>query len=145
MEGKVVGINTAIIPSAQGLGFAIPVNKAKEIMSDLVSYGHAKRGWLGVSVRNITPEMARVYGVDGTNGAMINDVFKGDPADKAGIKRGDVVVELNGEKIKDANDFVSKVRKLAPGTTAKIQVVRKGKKMNFNVKLAERNSTIFNY
>ena len=141
MEGKVVGINTAIIPSAQGLGFAIPVNKAKEIMSDLVSYGHAKRGWLGVSVRNITPEMARAYGVDGTNGAMINDVFKGDPADKAGIKRGDVVVELNGEKIKDANDFVSKVRKLAPGTTAKIQVVRKGKKMNFNVKLAERNST----
>ena len=140
MDGKVVGINTAIIPYAQGIGFAIPVNKAKEIMNDLVSYGRVKRGWLGVSVRGITPEMAKAYGVEGTNGAMINDVFKGDPADKAGIKRGDVVVELNGTKIKDANDFVSKVRTLAPNSVARLQVVRKGKKMTFNVRLAERNS-----
>ena len=138
MEGKVIGINTAIIPYAQGLGFAIPVNKAKEIMNDLVSYGHVKRGWLGVSVRNITPEMAKAYKVEGTNGAMINDVFKGDPADKAGIKRGDVIVELNGAKIKDANEFVQKVRTLAPETIAKIGIVRKGKKITFNVKLAER-------
>ncbi|MBQ7219806.1 MAG: Do family serine endopeptidase [Synergistaceae bacterium] len=141
MEGKVVGINTAIIPYAQGLGFAIPVNKAKEIMGDLVSYGRVKRGWLGVSVRDITPEMAKAYGVEGTNGAMINDVFKGDPADKAGIKRGDVVVELNGAQVKNANDFVQKVRTLAPNTVAKIKVVRKGRKMDFSVKLAERNST----
>ncbi|MBQ7594898.1 MAG: Do family serine endopeptidase [Synergistaceae bacterium] len=141
MDGKVVGINTAIIPYAQGLGFAIPVNKAKEIMNDLVSYGRVKRGWLGVSVRDINEQMAKVYGVEGTNGAMIGDVFKGDPADKAGIKPGDVVVELNGEKIKDANNFVQKVRTLAPNTVAKLVVVRKGKKLNFNVKLAERNST----
>lgn len=140
MEGKVVGINTAIIPYAQGLGFAIPVNKAKEIMGDLVSYGRVKRGWLGVSVRDITPQMAKAYGVEGTNGAMINDVFKGDPADKAGIKRGDVVIEINGEKVTDANSFVQKVRVLAPNSIAKLQVVRKGKKMNFSVKLAERNS-----
>ncbi|MBQ6971524.1 MAG: Do family serine endopeptidase [Synergistaceae bacterium] len=140
MDGKVIGINTAIIPYAQGLGFAIPVNKAKEIMGDLVSYGRVKRGWLGVSVRGITPEMARAYGVEGTNGAMINDVFKGDPADRAGIKRGDVVVEINGQKVKDANDFVAKVRTLAPNSTAKLQIVRKGRKMTFNVKLAERNS-----
>ena len=138
MEGKVIGINTAIVPYAQGLGFAIPVNKAKEIMGDLESFGHVKRGWLGVSVRNITAEMAKAYKVEGTNGAMVNDVFKGDPADKAGLKRGDVIVELNGQKIKDSNDFVQKVRTLAPGTIAKIGVVRKGKRMNFNVKLAER-------
>ncbi|MBQ3446711.1 MAG: PDZ domain-containing protein, partial [Synergistaceae bacterium] len=105
-----------------------------------VSYGRVKRGWLGVSVRGITPEMARAYGVEGTNGAMINDVFKGDPADRAGIKRGDVVVEINGQKVKDANDFVAKVRTLAPNSTAKLQIVRKGRKMTFNVKLAERNS-----
>lgn len=138
MNGKVVGINTAIIPYAQGLGFAIPVNKAKEIMSDLVSYGRVKRGWLGVSVRDITPQMAKAYGVEGTSGAMINDVFKGDPADKAGIKRGDVVVELNGEAVKDANAFVQKVRTLAPNSTARLQIVRKGKKLNFSVKLGER-------
>lgn len=139
MEGKVVGINTAIIPYAQGLGFAIPVNKAKEIMGDLVSFGRVKRGWLGVSIRGITPEMAKAYGVEGTNGAMINDVFKGDPAEKAGIKRGDVVIEINGHKVKDANDFVSRVRTLAPNSVAKLLIVRKGKKMTFNVKLAERN------
>lgn len=138
MDGKVIGINTAIIPYAQGLCFAIPVNKAKEIMNDLVSFGHVKRGWLGVSVRDITPEMAKAYKVEGTNGAMVNDVFKGDPAYKAGIKRGDVIVELNGTKVKDANDFVQKVRTLAPDTNAKITVVRKGKKIDFNVKLAER-------
>ena len=141
MDGKVIGINTAIIPYAQGLGFAIPVNKAKEIMGDLVNFGRVKRGWLGVSVRDITPQMAKAYGVEGTNGAMINDVFKGDPADKAGIKRGDVVVEINGEKVKDANAFVQKVRTLAPNSVARLQVVRKGKKMNFSVRLAERNST----
>ena len=141
MDGKVIGINTAIVPYAQGLGFAIPVNKAKEIIGDLVSYGHVKRGWLGVSVRDITPQMAKAYGVTGTNGAMINDVFKGDPAEKAGIRRGDVVVNLNGEDIKDANAFVQKVRTLAPGSTAKLQVVRKGRTMNFSVKLGERPNT----
>ena len=138
MDGKVIGINTAIIPYAQGMGFAIPVNKAKEIISDLVSYGRVKRGWLGVSVRDITKQMAKAYGVEGTEGAMINDVFKGDPADKAGIKRGDVVVELNGAKIKNASEFVNKVRTLAPNSTAKLAVIRKGQKINFSVKLGER-------
>ncbi len=136
MDGKVVGINTAIVPYAQGLGFAIPVNIAKARMN---TSGHFKKyGWLGVSVRNITPEMAKAYKVEGTNGAMVNDVFKGDPADKAGMKRGDVIIELNGTKVKDANDFVMKVRTLAPETHAKITVVRKGKKINFDVKLTER-------
>ena len=138
MEGKVVGINTAIIPYAQGLGFAIPVNKAKEIMGDLVSYGRVKRGWLGVSIRDIDENIAKAYKVEGTQGTMIADVFKGDPADKAGLKRADIVIEINGEKIKDANAFVQKIRTLAPGSVAKLVVIRRGKKMNFEVKLAER-------
>lgn len=141
MDGKVVGINTAIIPYAQGLGFAIPVNKAKEIMNDLVSFGRVKRGWLGVSIRDINEKIAKAYGVKGTEGAMINDVFKGDPAEKAGIKRGDIVIEINGSKIKDANSFVQKVRTLAPNSTAKLIVIRKGKRMTFNVKLGERPNT----
>ncbi|MBQ9595439.1 MAG: Do family serine endopeptidase [Synergistaceae bacterium] len=138
MEGKVIAINTAIIPYAQGMGFAVPVNKAKEIMGDLVSYGHARRGWLGVSVRDIDEEIAKAYGVKGKQGAMVLEVFKGDPADKEGIKRGDVVIELNGEKIKDAGAFVQKVRTLAPNTTARLVIVRKGREMRFNVKLGER-------
>ncbi|MBQ9405018.1 MAG: Do family serine endopeptidase [Synergistaceae bacterium] len=138
MEGKVIAINTAIIPYAQGMGFAVPVNKAKEIMGDLVSYGHARRGWLGVSVRDIDEEIAKAYGVKGKQGAMVLEVFKGDPADKEGIKRGDVVIELNGEKIKDAGAFVQKVRTLAPNTTARLVIIRKGREMRFNVKLGER-------
>lgn len=138
MDGKVIAINTAIIPYAQGMGFAVPVNKAKEIMDDLISIGHARRGWLGVSVRDITPEIAKAYGVKGSHGAVISDVFKGDPAEKAGIRRGDVVIELNGDKINDANAFVQKVRTLAPNTIAKLVIVRKGREMNFNVKLGER-------
>ena len=138
MEGKVIGINTAIIPYAQGLCFAIPVNKAKEIMGDLVSFGRVKRGWLGVSIRDIDEKIAKAYKVGTNEGAMINDVFKGDPADKAGIKRGDIVIEINGEKIKDANTFVNKIRTLAPGSVVKLVVVRRGKKINFDVKLAER-------
>ena len=138
MDGKVVGINTAIVPYAQGLGFAIPVNKAKEIMGQLASEGRVKRGWLGVSIMDIDEKIAKAYGVKGTEGAIINDVFKGDPADKAGIKRGDVVIEVNGTKIKDANSFVQKVRTLAPNSTAKVVVIRKGKRMTFNVKLGER-------
>ena len=124
MDGKVVGINTAIIPYAQGLGFAIPVNKAKEIMGQLVEHGYVKRGWLG------------------SEGAMINDVFKGDPAEKAGIKRGDIVIELNGDKIKDANSFSQKVRTLAPNSTAKLVIIRKGKKMPLSVKVGERPNTL---
>ena len=142
MEGRVIGINTAIVPYAQGLGFAIPVNKAKEIMGDLVSFGRVKRGWLGVSVRDINEQMAKAYKVEGAQGAMINDVFKGDPADKAGIKRGDVVIEINGTKVKDANSFVQKVRTLAPNSVAKLVVIRKGKKMNFDVKLGERANSV---
>lgn len=138
MDGKVIGINTAIIPYAQGMGFAIPVNKAKEIMSDLVSYGRVKRGWLGVTVTDISDETAKVYGVEDSKGAMIIDVVKGDPADKAGIKRGDVVVELNGEKVKDSSAFVNRVRTLAPNSTAKLKVMRGRKPRTISVKLGER-------
>ena len=138
MDGQVVGINTAIIPYAQGLGFAIPVNMAKEVMNDLVSFGKVKRGWLGVSIQKVTPEIARAYGVKGENGAIVSDVFADSAAERAGVRRGDVVVELNGEKVKDVQWFVQKVRNLAPGSTATLVVVREGRKMTLKVKLDER-------
>ena len=138
MDGHVVGINTAIIPYAQGLGFAIPVNMAKEVMNDLVSYGKVKRGWLGVSIQKVTPEIARAYGVKEEGGAIVSDVFADSAAEKAGVRRGDVVVEINGEKVKDVNWFVQKVRTLAPGSTATLQVVREGKRMTLRVKLDQR-------
>ena len=128
MDGKVIGINTAIIPYAQGLGFAIPVNRAKEVMGDLVSYGRVKRGWLGVSIQKVTPEIAKAYGVKGDGGAIIGDVFKDSAAEKGGLKRGDVVTEINGEKVKDVDWFVQKIRTLQPGSV--VVFMKKSKKLS---------------
>ena len=141
MDGKVIGINTAIIPYAQGLGFAIPVNRAKEVMGDLVSYGRVKRGWLGVSIQKVTPEIAKAYGVKGDGGAIVGDVFKDSAAEKGGLKRGDVVIEINGEKVKDVDWFVQKVRTLQPGTTANLKVIRKKREITLKIKLDERPNT----
>lgn len=138
MDGKVIGINAAIVPYAQGLCFAIPVNMAKEIMDDLVSYGKVKRGWLGVSVQKLTPEIAKAYKVKEEGGIIIGDVFKDSAAAKAGVKRGDVVMKLNGEHVEDTDWFVQHVRSLAPGSTAKLDIIRGGKKMTIKVKLDER-------
>lgn len=138
MDGKVVGINTAIVPYAQGICFAIPVNMAKEIMNDLVSFGKVKRGWLGVSIQDVTPEMAKVYGVKEEGGVIIGDVFADSAAERGGVKRGDIVTEVNGEKVKDMNWFVQKIRTLAPGSTAKLKIIRNGKGTTLDIKLDER-------
>ncbi len=139
MNGKVVGINTAIIPYAQGLGFAVPVNKAKEIMGQLVEKGKVSRGWLGVYMEDIAPEVAKMYGVkDG--GIVIAKVVPNEPADKAGVKAGDIVVELNGEKFKNAAEFRQKIGALPPNSTARLKVLRNGKTQTLPVKLGERPS-----
>ena len=141
MEGQVVGINTAILPYAQGLGFAVPVNMAKQIMGDLVSYGKVKRGWLGISVQNLTPEIAEAYGVKAKNGVIVGDVFPDSAAEKAGLMRGDVITAIDGEKVKDVQWFVNRIRSLAPGSTLPIEVVRDGKTMSFKAQLNERPNT----
>ncbi|MDR1740762.1 MAG: Do family serine endopeptidase [Synergistaceae bacterium] len=132
MEGRVVGINTAIIPYAQGIGFAIPVNMAKQIMNDLVSLGRVKRGWLGISVQDMTEEFAETYDVKEKSGVVVGSVVEGSAADKAGLKRGDVILEVGeGEQppktAEDVRWFVNKIRSMPPGTKAKIVVSRKGK------------------
>lgn len=136
-DGKVVGINTAIIPYAQGLGFAIPVNMAKQVISDLVQFGKVKRGWLGVSIQNMTPEFAEAYELSVEEGIIIGDVFKDSAAEKAGLKRGDVVTAINGEKMKNVSVFVAKVRTFAPGTEISLTVLRDKKEETVKVKLDE--------
>lgn len=138
MDGKVVGINTAIIPYAQGICFAIPVNMAKEIMNDLVSFGKVKRGWLGVSIQKLTPEMAKLHGMKNDDGIIIGDVFADSAAERGGIKRGDIITEVNGEKVKDVNWFVQKIRTLAPNSEANLKIIRRGKNINLKIKLDER-------
>ncbi|MDR2178960.1 MAG: Do family serine endopeptidase [Synergistaceae bacterium] len=137
MDGKVIGINTAIVPYAQGLGFAIPVDMAKQIMNDLIAYGKVKRGWLGISVQNLTKEFADAYDIDEESGIVVGDVFSGSAAERAGLQRGDVIVSVNNETIKDVQWFVNKVRSQAPGATLKLKVIRNGKSTTVTAKLDE--------
>lgn len=137
LDGKVVGINTAIVPYAQGLGFAIPVDMAKQIMNDLVTYGKVKRGWLGVAVQNLTKELAEVYSVKEENGVIVSDVFPDSAAEKAGLKRGDVILAVGKDEIKDVQAFVNKVRAHAPDDRMEMKIVRDGKSMTITAKLDE--------
>lgn len=123
-DGKVVGINTAIVPFAQGLGFAVPVNMAKQIMSDLVEFGTVKRGYLGVSVQNLNKEFIEAFELESEEGVVIGDVLVGEAAEKAGIKRGDVITHVNGEKVKNVTTFVNKIRSFAPNTKVKLDIIR---------------------
>ncbi len=136
MKGEVIGINSAII--GQGIGFAIPVNLARNIMDQLKEKGSVTRGWLGVQIQTITPELAESLGLDEAKGALIAGVFKGDPADEAGIKVGDVVVEFDGATVKSDRDLVSRVGNAVVGSTVRLEVVRDGRKVSIDVKLAKR-------
>ena len=137
LYGKVVGINTAIVPYAQGIGFAIPVNMAKQIMDDLVRYGSVKRGWLGVYIQTLTKEFAEAYGVYEEHGAVISDVMSDSPAEKAGVKRGDVVITVNGEKVKNNQELQSKIRQRLAGDKVTLGVVRQKEKTDIIVTLGE--------
>jgi serine protease Do len=138
MEGKVIGINTAIVAQGQGIGFAIPVSMAKNILPDLKSKGKVSRGWMGVSVQDITEDMARSLQLKERRGAIISEVFKGDPAERAGIRAGDVVTEINGRKIKDTHDLLLSIASFHVGDKVSIKVIRDGREMTFQVTVVER-------
>jgi serine protease Do len=137
LDGKVIGINTAIIPYAQGLGFAIPVNMAKQIMGDLVNFGSVKRGWLGISVQPLTEEFAEAYGLEEKTGVVVGDVFADSAAERAGLQRGDVITSVNRESVKDTAWFVNKIRTYSPGAEVRLGIVREGKTTRLTVKLDE--------
>ena len=134
-DGEVIGINTAIIANAQGLGFAIPINLAKWVMDQILKHGKVIRGWLGVVIQDITPGIAEAVGVK--EGVIVAQVVPGSPADKAGLKVGDIIVEYNGEKVRDARDLQFKVMKTKPGTEVELKVIRQGKDKVIKVKIGE--------
>jgi serine protease Do len=138
VQGKVVGINTAIIASAQGIGFAIPINQATGIIDQLKEKGSVTRGWLGVQVQEINPELAHTLKLPTAEGALIAGVFKGDPADKGGVVIGDVVIEFDGEPVRSDRDLVFQVGKTEVGKKLSLTVVRDGKKVSLEVVIAER-------
>jgi serine protease Do len=136
-QGEVVGVNTAIIAGGQGIGFAIPVNIAKNVVSQLRNGGKVVRGWIGVSVQSVTPEIAESLKLEDDDGALVADVTDGGPADRAGVRRGDIITELNGNKIDEMLDLPKLVASYAPGTKTNMQVLRDGKEKVLNIKLGE--------
>jgi len=139
-EGQVVGINTAIFSQSGGnvgIGFAIPVNMAKEVVPQLEEKGHVTRGWLGVGIQKITPELAKSFGLKDEKGALVSQVVKGGPADKAGIQSGDVIVEFNGNKVSESNDLPRMVAPLAVGKSVSLKVLRGGNVVDREVKIGQ--------
>jgi serine protease Do len=140
IDGKVVGINTAIVAAGQGIGFSIPINQAREVMQQLITRGRVVRGWLGIVIQDLTDQLAGSFGVKEREGVLVADVMKGSPADAAGLKPGDIVVELGGSPIKEVPDLQRRVAAVRPGQTMKLTVIREKKPMSFSVKIGEMPS-----
>jgi serine protease Do len=137
MRGEVVGINTAIIASGQGIGFAIPINMAKEIAPQLQEKGHVTRGWLGVSIQEVTPELAKSFALKEKKGALVAQVVSGSPAEKAGIEQGDVIVEFDGKEVASSKDVPLIVSSTPVGKSVTIKLLRNGKVLDRQVKVGE--------
>ena len=137
LQGEVVGINTAILASGQGIGFATPSNIAKTIIPQLREKGKVIRGMIGVQVQNVTPELAKSFGMAEPQGALVAEVNPGSPAEKAGIQRGDIIIDFNGHAIHEMNELPRMVAETAPGSKATVKVLRDGKEKNLNLAITE--------
>lgn len=138
MAGKVVGINTAIIAGGQGIGFAIPVNLARGIIEQLKTKGEVTRGWLGVGIQDLTKELKEYYGMKDGKGVLITQVFPGDPAAKAGLERGDIILEVNGQEVGTTRELSRMIAEASVGKEVDMVVLRKGTRMDFHIRLAKR-------
>jgi serine protease Do len=141
MNGEVIGINTAIVAQGQGIGFAIPVNLAQNIVAQLKERGSVTRGWMGVGIQDLTPELAQYYGLKDQKGVLVTQVFPGDPADKAGIKMKDVIVAVNDKPVGTSRELSSAVAGMAVGKEVPVKILRDGKEQVLKVQLAERKDT----
>ena len=138
LRGEIIGINTAIINFAQGIGFAIPSNMAKQVIEQLLTQGRVTRGWLGVGIQPLTVELARKFGVNEGEGVLVNEVFEKDPAEAAGIKPGDILTRIDGTVIDTPNRLSRVVAGLLPGATTKVEIVRDQQRLVLDVALIER-------
>ena len=138
LDGKLVGINTAILaPSGGnvGIGFAVPANMANQAMRQLIDYGEVRRGRLGVAVQSLTPDLAEALSLDAKEGVVVNGVERGSPAERAGIKKGDVIVAFRGEPIKSAQDLRNRIGLAAVGTEAPLTVLRDGRRRDLTASI----------
>ncbi|GAB4296931.1 MAG: DegQ family serine endoprotease [Desulfuromonadia bacterium] len=135
-RGEVIGINTAIIAGGQGIGFAIPINMAKGIIPQLKETGKVIRGWLGVSIQPVTPELSESFGLSGEKGALVSEVIPDSPADKGGIKAGDVIVTFDGKEIHEMNELPRIVATTPVGKEVTVKVIREGKPVEVRATVA---------
>lgn len=133
LNGNVVGINTAIIPHGQGIGFAIPVNIAKSLLPELMETGSVTRGYLGVGIQNLTPSLAKALNLDTRKGALVSEVRPNSPAEKAGIERGDLIMTFNGEAIDDSRDLAATVAATPVGDDTEVLVLRNGREKTLSL------------
>src|SRR5881396_2899831 len=138
LKGEVIGINTAIINFAQGIGFAIPSNMVLQVVDQLRSRGKVVRGWLGVGIQEVTAELAGKFGIKDTDGVLVNDVFENEPAYRAGIKPGDIISKVNGRPIETPSGLSRSVAALLPGAKIDLEIVRNGERRQVVVDLGER-------
>jgi len=135
MKGRVIGINTAIAANGQGIGFAIPINMAKQLLPQLLEHGSVTRGWLGVQIQRVTPALAKTFKLGDSHGALVGQVFDDSPASKAKLQRGDVITKFNGKDIKEYDDLPRIVAATPPGAAVDVTVLRDGKERNLKATL----------
>jgi len=143
LKGELVGINSAIATRTggnMGIGFAIPSKLARKVMNDILKNGKVIRGWIGVRIQNINPPLAKSYGLEKPEGAIVSSVTPDSPAEKAGLKEGDVILTLNGKKVKNSSDLALRVSSTDPGTTVTLGIFRDGKEKTIKIKLGQMPS-----
>lgn len=145
INGNVIGINTAMVPFAQGVGFAIPINAVKRVVEQIFANGRVIRPWLGISGLNMTPQMARRYNLQSENGVLVAELSREGPAYEAGLRSNDIIVQVAGQEIKSMKDLLVTLSKNLVGSVVKLQFIRIGRRGETSLRLVEVPLQMHNY
>jgi len=137
IRGEVIGINTAIVAGGEGIGFAVPINMARKIIGDIIAHGKVIRAWLGVYIQDLTPELAETFNVKITEGVLVSEVLKGSPAEKAGVRRGDIIIAIDGKEVKKSKELQNEVINKGVENKVVLVIFRDGEKKEITVVLEE--------
>ncbi len=138
LKGEIIGINTAIIQAAQGIGFSIPSNMVQQITTQLITHGTVTRGWLGIGIQQLNTELAKKLGVEEGQGVLVSDVFEGDPGFEAGLEPGDIITSVDGDNVLTPNDLSIKIAGMVPSQTVRIAIIRDSKSQTLDIVLGKR-------
>lgn len=145
LDGRVIGINTAMVPFAQGVGFAIPINTVKRIATEILEKGRVTRPWIGIAGVDLNPQLARRYGMATESGFLIAELVRGSPAHTAGLREGDVIVAAGGAEVRRTKDLLVQISKVAEGESLLLEVDRRGNQLAIKVRPAEAQQPIIRF